>query len=191
MLLHVVPGQPACLDSPSPHTLPPEEWPRPIGPRKESTEPEAGCLSSQAPGAILLVATCISVSGRMSSVSIGPPGSWPRQPATLWLSRLPQPASRRICPIPPPAAPRGILRSRPAALPRSTPAKRRAIFFYQPDNTYQSRPLSPRLLDPTFHFGSIKAVCADAHPRLVPPLEPFAPQGAGSLPFPAARGSRA
>jgi len=40
---------------------PKRERPRPICPRKEGTQPEAVCLSSQAPGAILLVATCILV----------------------------------------------------------------------------------------------------------------------------------
>jgi len=95
MLLHVVPGQPACLNSQSPHKLPPET-PRPIGPHAEGTQPEAGCLSSQAVAFIRLVAACDSFSGRKPSASIVPPASWPCCPSTFRLSRSPQPSSRRI-----------------------------------------------------------------------------------------------
>lgn len=162
--------------------------PRPVGPQKEGTQPEAGCLSSQAPGAILLVAACISVGGRMSSASIGPPGSWPHLPSTLRLSRPPQPASRRDCPIPPPAAPRGILRSRPAAPPQSTPAKRRAIFNNNQSINYQTT----RLFDPTLHFGSTSKVCATRTFVLNSPLWAlWSPQGDRPGAFAAARGSRA
>jgi len=132
----------------------------------------------------------ISISGRMSSASIGPPGSWPPHPSTLRLSRLPQPPSRRIAQSLLPATPRGILRSRPAAPPQSTPAKRRAILFNQ-DHIYTIKTPYPRdLFDPALHSGSNRAVCAIAHVHLMPPLEPFAPQGAGSW-LPLRRAARA
>jgi hypothetical protein len=185
MLLHAVPGQPACLDSRSPHKLPPEQDPRPVGPQKESVQPEAGCLSSQAPGAILLVAARISVSGRTSSASIRPPGSWPCHPSTLRLSRSSQPPSRRIAQplLPPlPAAFCGRVRGYATDHARKTPCHIRT--------TINQLTANPRLFDPTFHFGSIRAVCAYAHVRLLPPLEPFAPQGAGSL-LPLRRAARA
>ena len=94
MILHFVPGQPVCLDSPSPHKLPLER-PRPIGPQKETVQSEPGCN----PRRLRLhrvVTAPFSSSGRMSSASIVPPGSWPRHPSTPQLSRSPQPSSRRI-----------------------------------------------------------------------------------------------
>ena len=139
MLLHVVAGQPACLDRPSPHKLPPER-PRPVGPRKESPQSESAA-SSQAAGHTAFTAV-FSCSGRMPSASIGPPGSWPCCPSTLRLSRCALHSLRRRrvrrshhpaalskpTRAPPPAALRGVLRSRAAATPQPVPAKRRAIF---------------------------------------------------------------
>ena len=62
---------------------------------------------------------------------------------------------------PPPAAPRGILPSCPAAPPRSTPAKRRAILKQQSSTkTTNQDPHTHRLFDPTLHSGSTSKVCA-------------------------------
>ena len=71
MLLHVVPGQPVCLDSPSPHKLPPER-PRPIGPKKETVQSEAGCNPHRF-RLHRLVTAPLSCSGRMPSALIVPP----------------------------------------------------------------------------------------------------------------------
>lgn len=58
----------------------PKRRPRPDGPRKEGTQPEAGCLSSQAVAFIRLIAACDSFRGRKPSATEGSP----------------QPSSRRI-----------------------------------------------------------------------------------------------
>jgi len=99
----------------------PDKRPRPLGPRKERGQPSAAA-SSRAPGHRHIAAHVLS-GGRMPSASIVPPASCPCRPSTFRLSRSPQPSSRRDCPIPPPATPRGILRSRSAATPQPAPAK--------------------------------------------------------------------
>jgi len=99
MLLHVVPGTTSLSAQPITAQAAPGETPA-YRPPKGRHAARSRRPSSQAPGVILLVAACISVSGRMSAASIGPPGSWPCHPSTLRLSRLPQPPSRRI-PKPP------------------------------------------------------------------------------------------
>lgn len=72
ILLHVVPGQPVCLDSPSPHKLPPGKRPRPIGPQKETVQSEPGCNPRRL-RLHRLVTAPFSCSGRMPSALIVPP----------------------------------------------------------------------------------------------------------------------
>ena len=127
MLLHVVPGQPACLDSPSPNNLPPYDIPRPIGPRKECPAPKWRCVLASCGSsphryrASRLAAACrLRQSGRRDRG----PFTLPRSGCPVCRSRHPAAFPGRPQ-SPPPTAPRGILRSRPAAiaagLARKTP----------------------------------------------------------------------
>ena len=77
---------------------------------------------------------------------------------------------------PPPATPRGILRSCSAATPQPTLAKRRAIFSNQSARHYQSRPPYPRLLDPAYSLRINQKGVRFAHVALLPPCV-FRPQG--------------
>jgi len=138
--------QPVCLDS-RPRTSCPRKLPRPVGPQKETVQSEAGCNPHRLRLHRLVTAPFLC-SGRMPSAPIVPPGSWPCCPSTLRLSRSSQPSSRRVYRAPRnpllPATPRGILRSRSAAAPQPTPAKRRAIFINQPHHNNQPKTPHPK-----------------------------------------------
>ena len=77
-----------------------------------------------------------------------------------------------------PATPRGILRSRSAATPRPTPAKRRAILRQQ----QPTNPLTPRLLDPAYALRINQQGVRSAHVRLLSPCVD-GPPGAGRVAF--------
>ena len=185
MLLHVVPGQPACLDRPSPHKLPPPERPRPIGPRKESPQSESAA-SSQAPGHPAFTAV-FSFGGRMPSASLVPPGSWPCHPSTLRLSRSPQPSSRRVVR----ATHNPLLPPLPAAFCGRVPRLRRNprpqnAMPYSSINltiTINQDPHNPRdLFDPSYSLRPKQQGVRVAHGHVLPPLR-RRPPGAGRVAF--------
>lgn len=142
---HVVPGQPARLHSPSAHEHPPETTPGLPAPERK-----ARSQSRLRPRKLRV----IRLSLRSSRVAAAC-----RLRRSCRRNRAPVPLPRSGCPVrrsrhpaaltkppraPPPAAPRGILRSRPAAPPRSTPAKRRAIFINQSDHNNQPETPTPQ-----------------------------------------------
>ena len=120
MLLHIVPGQPVCLDSPSPHKLPPRRHPGLSAPERNARS-QRPAASSQAPGhpayrcrASRLAAACRL---RRSCRRDRGPVALPRSGCPVRRSRHPAALSKPAR-APPPAAPRGILRSRSAAPPQ-------------------------------------------------------------------------
>ena len=162
----------ACRRSRTSAHPPPLSRPWPVGPQKEGTQPEAGWLSSQAVAAILLVAARISISGRMSSASIGPPGSWPCRPSTPRLSRLPQPPSRRIVPPwvfgPPRRGADPLLWLRRAARARGSACQRRQGKF--PLTPLSARAISSaafpqQALSPSPDRYSVCHACLKEEPR--------------------------
>jgi len=156
-------GQPACLHSPSPHKLPPER-PGPIGPPKRKR-------CSQKPDAILTGSGCTGLSLRRSRVAAAcrlrrscrrdrGPVTLPRSGCPVHRSQHPAVVAQSLLP----ATPRGILRSRSAATPQPTPAKRRAIFINQCDTTLNRDPITPEpCLILRFTSDHPGKVCAEAH----------------------------
>ena len=88
--------QPVFLNSATPHKLSPKNTPASRPPKGMPTA-ETGCVLASSGSSAHRCGQFVS--GRMSSASIGPPGSWPCRPSTPRLSRLPQPPSRRIAPL--------------------------------------------------------------------------------------------
>jgi len=98
------------------------------------------------------------------------PVALPRSGCPVRRSRHPA-ASRQSQPIAPPPPPRCILRSRSAATPRPTSAKRRAIFRHKTHPTTNQDPHTPRLLDPAYSLRPKQKGVRFAHVRFeLPPL---------------------
>ncbi len=174
MPLHVVPGQPACLDSPSPHKLPQTTTP--------AYRPPKGMPDTQAslrPRKLWFIAASLPgiwIGGRMSSASIEPPGSWPRHPSTLRLSRLPQPPSRRI-PKPPSIpsthrTPRHFAVASCGYRRRSRPQNAVPYSSINQTVSINQDPLTPgeTCLILRYTPDQPGKVCAEAHVHLLPPL---------------------
>jgi len=109
---------------------------------------------SQNPDAILTSSGCTGLSLRRSRPAVAcrlrqscrrdrGPVALPRSGCSVRCSRHPAALSKPAR-APPPAAPRGILRSRSAAPPQSTPAKRRAIFNNNQSIKYQTKTPIPQ-----------------------------------------------
>ena len=161
MLVHVVPGQPACLESPSPHKQPPHKSPGLSAPERNArSQKQVACPRR------LRESSCLSLRASRLAAACRLRQSGRRDRAPVALSRSGCPVCRSHHPAafpshpqsPPPAAPRGILRSHLRLSPPVAPAKRRAIFFNHTDPIYQSRPPNPKrdLFDPTLHSGSTR-----------------------------------
>jgi hypothetical protein len=186
MLLHVVPGQPACLDSPSPHKLPPRIAPACRPPKGTRGQPSAAA-SSRAPGHRHIAAR-VACGGRMPSASIVPPASWPCRPSTTGCpvrrSRHPAALSKPAHTPPPSHSPRRFavaFRCYAATHAGKTPCHIQTTIQY-PD--YQPIPLHPNpqhsVLPPASAcvFTSAQAArCALRARSSIVPLAPSAPKG--------------
>jgi len=170
---------PATLDRPG--LSPPE--------RKAGTQELhavlAGCGGSQ------IFTACMLSLGRKSPPSFVPAGSRPCSPSADPQARSPLSPSRRLTKPPTP-----LLSPLPAAFCGRVPRLRRdprpqnAVPYSTTINqpTDKTSPYTPRLLDPTLHFGSIRAVCATRTSVLNSPLWGlWSPRGGRPVGFAAAR----
>jgi len=188
MLLHVVPGQPACLNSPSPHKLPPT---RGLG--LSAPERNAGSQVPLRPRELRVIGTSLPTSCLAAACRLRRSCHRHRVPVALPRSGCPVRRSRH-----PAAIAQSLLPPLPAAfcgrVPRlrrsPRPQKRRATFKQQPVTNLQTRTPTPRtpstaccpLLDPAYTLRINQQGVRFAHVHLFTPLR-RRPPGAGRVAF--------